>query len=205
MSSSDATVFVIDDDADVRRGLARLLRSVGWRVEGFAAAQAFLDSAPRDGIGCILLDISMPAMTGPQLHDRLGESGISLPVIYLTGNGSVANSVHAMKLGAVDFLEKPVDADTLLAAVEQAVSRHLSACSERSRLDDIERRLVKLSVREREVMQHVIRGRLNKQIAADLNIALKTVKVHRGRVMAKMKVRSVAELVHLCDADGILP
>ncbi len=203
VEQTDATVFVLDDDAGVRTGLGRLLRSGGWNVEVFANAQDFLDRSPSDAIGCVLLDVEMPGMSGPELHERLAANRIRLPVIYLTGNSTVPISVRAMKQGAVDFLEKPIDADALLAVVEQAVAAHRGACAERNRLDGIKHRLALLSIREREVMEHVIRGRLNKQIAANLNIALKTVKVHRGRVMAKMKVRSVAELVRLCDAHGI--
>ena len=205
VDADEATVSIVDDDADVRAGLARLLRSAGWKVETFATAQAFLDSASREGIGCILLDVGMPGMSGPELHERLSACDITLPVIYLTGNYTVSIGIQAMKHGAIDFLEKPVDVDALLPVIEQAVARHRSASAERSRRDGIQHRVGELSVREREVMQHVIRGRLNKQIAADLDIALKTVKVHRGRVMTKMKVRSVAELVRLCDTDGIIP
>jgi FixJ family two-component response regulator len=197
MQSNEATVFVIDDDADVRDALHRLMRSVGWKVETFAAAQDFLDSPPAQGIGCILLDVNMPGMTGPQLHDHLHKLGIGLPVIYLTGQSSVPISVQAMKNGAVDFLEKPIDADALLPAIELAVGRHRQSCEKNDRLSDINQRLASLSAREREVFNLVVLGRLNKQIAGELDIAEKTVKVHRGRVMSKMKVRSVAQLVHL--------
>ena len=199
MRSSEATVFVIDDDPHVREALGRLLRSVGWNVAAYGAAQEFLDVPPRDGAGCILLDVSMPDMSGPELHERLRERGVGLPVIYLTGQCNVAISVRAMKNGALDFLEKPIDADALLPAVDDAVARHRQACERRDQLAEIDRRLAKLSARERQVLEHVILGRLNKQIAADLGIAEKTVKVHRGRMMSKMGVCSVAELVHHCD------
>jgi len=204
MDSTTGTVFVIDDDADVRDGLSRLLRSAGWDVEGFASARPFLDRAQSAVIGCILLDISMPDMSGPEMHVHLSSLGITLPVIYLTGNATVPTSVQAMKRGAVDFLEKPIDADALLPAIGRAVDGHRSACAQESRRHAIEERVAQLSVREREVLHHVVRGRLNKQIAADLGIALKTVKVHRGRVMAKMRVRSLAELVQLCDAASLI-
>ena len=203
MGSTEATVFVIDDDDDVRDGLTRLLRSTGWNVVACAAAQEFLDTPIGDAPGCILLDVSMPGMTGPELHEQLRQKGVSLPVIYLTGNSDISTGVKAMKRGAVDFLEKPIDADALLPAIEDAIGRHRLICAERKRRDEIDRRLSKLSVREREVLDHVVIGRLNKQIAADLGIAEKTVKVHRGRVMTKMRVRSVAELVHICDELGI--
>jgi len=189
----------------VRAALARLVRSAGWGAQTFASAEKFLAGLQRGVTGCILLDVAMPTMTGPQLHERLVANGISLPVVFLTGASTVSIGVQAMKRGAVDFLEKPIDADSLLPVIERAVARHRSASAEQTRLDHINRRLAELSAREREVLRHVIRGRLNKQIAADLDIALKTVKVHRGRVMAKMKVRSVAELVHLCDIEGVVP
>jgi FixJ family two-component response regulator len=203
MDASRGTVYVIDDDADVRGGLTRLLRSAGWIVDAYAAAQDFLERAACDGVGCILLDVSMPRMSGPELHDQLRARGSRLPVIYLTGHGTVSIGVNAMRHGAFDFIEKPADAEALLRVVNDAVAQREQASAQESELEDIRRRLARLSPREHEVMNHVIRGRLNKQIAADLNIGVKTVKVHRGRVMAKMKVRSVAQLVHLCDALGI--
>lgn len=197
MQDKQATVFVIDDDPEVRAALDRLLRSDGWRVQAFASAQDFLDAALATGPGCILLDVDMPGMTGPQLHAHLQETGVGLPVIYLTGRCSVSISVQAMKNGALDFLEKPIDADALLPAIALAVDRHRQSREKGERLSDIQQRLSTLSARERDVFNLVIQGRLNKQIAGDLQIAEKTVKVHRGRVMAKMKVRSVAQLVHL--------
>lgn len=199
MTAGPVTVFVIDDDIDVRDGLSRLLRSAGWRVESFASAREFLDGGCGHGIGCILLDVNMPGMTGPDLHDHLRDAGVQMPIIYLTGQATVSVGVDAMKKGAIDFLEKPVDEDALLPTVELACARHRRAFERSDTLRDIEARLLRLSVREREVMERVIAGRLNKQIAGDLGIAEKTVKVHRGRAMAKMKVRSVAELVHLWD------
>ena len=198
-----ATVFVIDDDADVRDGLARLLRSVGWNVRAYPTACEFLAELPPETDGCVLLDVSMPGMTGPELHTRMCDSGIHLPVIFLTGQCTLAIGVTAMKQGARDFLEKPVDDDVLITAIERAVIDHRSACADRERLDGIRELLDRLSPREREVMDHVIAGRLNKQIAADLGIAEKTVKIHRGRAMTKMEVRSVAQLVRLCDAVGV--
>lgn len=197
MQDQQATVFVIDDDPEVRDALDRLLRSEGWRVQPFASAQDFLDAALAQGPGCILLDVDMPGMTGPQLHAHLQETGVDLPVIYLTGRCSVSISVQAMKKGALDFLEKPIDADVLMPAIALAVDRHRQSREKGERLADIQQRLATLSARERDVFNLVVLGRLNKQIAGELQIAEKTVKVHRGRVMAKMKVRSVAQLVHL--------
>ena len=197
-----ATVFVIDDEAEVRQGLSRLLRSAGLEVVAHESAQEFMANGPYDVTGCILLDVSMPEMTGPELHDRLRDSGIGLPVIYLTGHCSVSVGVRAMKNGAYDFLEKPVDADTLLPAIEQALTAYRKIQAEQQRLYDIGYRLSTLSPREREVLGHVVAGRLNKQIAGEMGIAEKTVKVHRGRAMTKMRCRSVAELVRLCGALG---
>lgn len=195
--SNDATIFVIDDEPDVRDSLARLLRSEGLAVETYESATDFLARVPTGRIGCILLDVNMPGMTGPELHEVLKQRGIDTPIIYLTGRSNVSTGVRAMKQGARDFLEKPVDADALLPAIHDAVQAHRTSTGRREAIDDIRKRLASLSVREREVLDHVVRGRLNKQIAGDLGIAEKTVKVHRGRAMAKMKVRSVAELVHL--------
>lgn len=199
MTTQDTTIFIIDDEAEVRESLARLLRSDGWNVVAYGSAIDFLEELPGDSRGCILLDVNMPGMTGPELHEILRERGVRLPIIYLTGRSSISVGVRAMKQGALDFLEKPVDADVLLPVIHQAVALHRQECARRDRLDGIRKRLDSLSTREREVMDQVILGRLNKQIAGDLGIAEKTVKVHRGRVMAKMRVRSVAELVHLCE------
>ena len=199
-NTSDATVYVIDDEQDVRMALQRLLRSDGWAVEAYGEPEAFLAEAASKGVGCILLDVNMPGMTGPELHDRLRELQVDLPVIYLTGSCTVSTGVRAMKNGALDFLEKPVDADALLPAIALAVEQHRAARAQRRQHEDIARRLASLSSREREVFEYVVQGRLNKQIAADLGIAEKTVKVHRGRVMSKMRVRSVAQLVHLWEA-----
>lgn len=203
MHTNRGTIYIIDDDSSVRRGLTDLLRTEGWPVESFAGGGEFLDGPTRDGIGCILLDVSMPDMTGPELHDELRARGSTLPIVYLTGQGTVSIGVEAMRHGAYDFLEKPVDEVALLSVVEAAIARREQVCIEENHLDCIRQRLARLSPRERQVMDNVIQGRLNKQIAGDLDIGVKTVKVHRSRVMSKMKVRSVAELVHQCDAIGV--
>lgn len=198
-----ATVFVVDDDESVRRSLTRLLRSVGWNVEAFAAASDLLKRAPLTGPGCVLLDVQMPGMNGLELHERMSEAGISLPVVFLTGKGDIPMSVCAMKHGAVDFLVKPVEEDVLFQALDQAIKRYLAEVVTRCSRDCVMSRLALLSQRERQVLEHVLRGRLNKQIGFDLDISEKTVKVHRGRVMEKMEAGSLAELVHMCDAAGI--
>lgn len=199
MGAIDATVFLVDDDDDVREAIDRLLRSEGWRTRVFTGAAEFLATPLPDGPGCVVLDIGMPGMSGPQLHEWMRANDVSLPVIFLSGRCDVPTSVLAMKHGALDVLQKPADAQTLLPAIADAVAWHREHLQLRDARRDVESRLSALSSREREVMDHVVTGRLNKQIAADLAIAEKTVKVHRGRVMSKMRVRSVAELVHLCD------
>lgn len=199
MNTNQATVFVVDDDEAVRRSIERLLRSAGLNVETFASAPEFLQRSPISETGCVLLDVQMPGINGPELHDGMSERGFTLPVVFLTGHGDVPTSVRAMKKGAADFLLKPVDDEMLLDTIRQAIERHAAERVRQRHRQDIAARLHRLSVREREVMAYVVQGRLNKQIAGDLGIAEKTVKVHRARVMEKMEVRSVAELVHLCE------
>jgi FixJ family two-component response regulator len=200
---SGATVFVVDDDASVRRGLTRLLRAMGLGVEAFDSADSFLARAPLDGPGCVLLDVQMPGMGGLELQARMAQAGILLPVVFLTGKGDIPMSVHAMKHGAVDFLVKPVDETALVRALDQAIRRQAAEAAWRQSRDSVMERLARLSAREREVLDRVLQGRLNKQIAFELGIAEKTVKAHRGRVMEKMEAATVAELVHMCDAVGL--
>jgi FixJ family two-component response regulator len=206
MPEAQATVFVVDDDASMRKSLARLLRSAGYAVEAFASAQEFLASAPEgEGPSCIVLDIRMPGLDGLDLQEELVSRDYAMPIVFITGHGDVPSSVSAMKKGAVDFLEKPFDDSELLRAVSVA---HRKDSEERTHLlerKDIERRLEMLTPREQEVLTYVISGMLNKQIAYALNITEKTVIVHRGRVMEKMAVGSVAELVQLSAKAGIQP
>jgi FixJ family two-component response regulator len=205
MARNDTMIFVVDDDASVRKGLMRLLRSAGWKAEAFGSAQEFLARPAFTGVGCIVLDVRMPGMRGPELRDQLAARKISLPVIFLTGHGDIPTGVDAIKKGAVDFLVKPVDDEVLLKAIQLAVDRHRAQRAEVRELEKIHERVVLLSDREREVMEYVIAGCLNKHIADALGIAEKTVKVHRGRVIQKMEVSSVAELVRLCETAGIAP
>jgi FixJ family two-component response regulator len=200
-----ATVYIVDDDATFARGLARLVGAAGWNAEVCPSATEFLQPGRvrPDAPGCVLLDVRMPGMHGPELQRVMIERGILLPVVFLTGHGDVPTSVDAMKLGAVDFLEKPVRAEKLVGAIRAALERDARARAEERELREIEARIARLSRREREVMGHVVAGRLNKQIAADLRISLKTVKAHRAKVMAKMDVRSVPALVDLCRAAGV--
>ena len=198
------TVYIVDDDQNFARGLGRLIRAAGWEAHAFGSAADFLAAAGDvSRAGCVLLDVRMPGMKGTELYRAMLARGMDLPVIFLTGHGDVPTSVDAMKLGAVDFLEKPVGGEVLVSTIRGALARH----AERRRQDDerreIEARLARLSPREREVMGHVIAGRLNKQIAADLGISLKTVKAHRAKVMEKTDAGSVAALVDMCRAAGI--
>jgi FixJ family two-component response regulator len=203
MDWSGSTVYVVDDDDAVRRSMTRLLRAAGCKAETFASAEELLARAPISGPGCILLDVQMPGMSGIELFERLSEAGIALPVVFLTARGTIPMSVRAMKEGAVDFLVKPVTEDVLFQALEQAITRYRSETSSRHARESILARIERLSVREREVLERVLQGRLNKQIAYDLGISEKTVKAHRGHVMEKMEATTVAELVHLCDVVGI--
>lgn len=196
-------VHIVDDEDGVRRSASFMLKTSGFAVQTWPSGVAFLKEARHVEPGCVLLDVRMPGMKGPELYRAMLARGLDLPVIFLTGHGDVPTSVDAMKLGAVDFLEKPVGGEVLVGAIRAALARQ----TERRRLDaerrEIEARFAKLSPREREVMSHVIAGRLNKQIAADLGISLKTVKAHRAKVMEKTGAGSVAALVDLCRAGGI--
>lgn len=205
MNKTDATIFIVDDDPSVRKSLLRLVRSAGWQGEAFTSAKEFLAQAAFSRTGCVILDVRMPGMTGPELRDLMAAQDISLPVIFLTGHGDIPTGVEAMKKGAVDFLQKPVNDEVLLQALQHAVERHAAARTHRQELGRIQVRLQRLTPREREVLEYVIGGCLNKQIAADLEITEKTVKVHRGFVMHKMEVTSVAELVRQCQTAGIAP
>lgn len=203
MTAEDTTVFLVDDDLQLLEAISRLLLSYGWQVRSYDSAELFLQELPAGGAGCLLLDICMPGMDGTLLHERLRASGSYLSVIYLTGHSSVSIGVGAMKNGAYDFLEKPVDEVVLLSALQGAVAQSVMKRTNATLRAGIQTRLARLTQREQQVMLQVISGRLNKQIAYQLGIALKTVKVHRSRMMEKMGVRSVAELVALCDDAGL--
>jgi len=198
------TVFVVDDDASVQKGLSRLLRSAKLNAVTFSSPQEFLEQYDPHASGCLVLDVAMPGLDGLQLQKALTARGSDIPIIFLTGQGDIPMSVRAMKGGAVDFLTKPVNDEDLLKAIQVAIEKDRVHRQARAELDDIRQRLATLTPREREVLEHVITGQLNKQIADDLGIVEKTVKVHRGRVMEKMKVRSVAELVHIADRASLL-
>ncbi len=197
MTASEATVFLVDDDPSVLRGLERLLRAAGFGVRGFASPQAFLEQHDPALPGCAVLDLAMDGLSGLELQRALVARGADRPVIFLTGRGDIAASVTAMKAGATDFLTKPVAAKDLVTAVRLGIEKDRQARAARLGREAVERRLATLTPREHDVLRLVVAGRLNKQIAADLGMAEKTVKVHRGRVMAKMGTRSVADLVRM--------
>lgn len=198
-------VIIVDDDPLVRRALARLFRLADYDVTSCESASELLNLELERPAGptCLVLDVHMPRVTGLDLLDELNRRGITIPVIFLTGFGDVPSSVRAMKGGAVEFLEKPYDEDELLAAVARALELHRRTLLDENAIREVQQRVDSLSPREREVLEHVITGRLNKQVAARLGISEKTVKVHRARVMEKMNVRSVAELVRAAAKVGI--
>jgi RNA polymerase sigma factor (sigma-70 family) len=193
----EKTVFIVEDALAVRAALTRMLHAAGYRVRSFKSAEDFLDEQNDAEPGCVLLDVFLPGLSGIELQRELARSLLPRPIVFLTGNGDIKTGVAAMKEGAVDFLTKPIDNVRLFAAVEQALQRDQEQRAQFEIRRVIHHRLETLTPRERQVMAQVVRGRLNKQIAADLGTGEKTVKVHRARVMAKMAVRSVPELVQL--------
>ena len=202
---SEPTVFIIDDDPSARRGLTRLVRAAGLNVQSFESAGDFLASGKSDGPGCIVLDVRMPEMTGPELQSELVKAEYSIPIIYLSAHADVETTATAMKQGAVDFLTKPVDRDDLLEAIRVSLAQDAENRAQRAELSSINERIDSLTPREYEVMTYVATGMLNKQIAAELGISEETVKIHRGRVMQKLGIVSVADLVRLCEKAGIEP
>jgi FixJ family two-component response regulator len=205
MTGPQPTVYVVDDDAAVLKAVSRLLRAAGYQVATFSSPRRFLAQHEPNVPGCLVLDLAMPEIGGLDLQQVLSAAGERLPVIFLTGHADIPASVRAMKQGAADFLTKPVERDDLLCAVRAALDRDRSARQSHNEVADIKRRIATLTPREYEVFEHVISGRLNKQTAAEIGAAEKTIKVHRARVMDKMKVKSVAELVRLADRAGIDP
>ncbi len=203
MTKVKPTVFVIDDDPSVLKSLARLLKSLGFDTETFASAELFLARKHYDGVGCIVLDVRMPGLSGMDLQDELSRADYSMPIIFITGHGNIPMSVQAMKKGAVNFLAKPFDDEELLQAVREAIEKDRRAKAERAEVHDALRLIEQLTPREQEVLRYVITGMLNKQIALKLDIAEKTVKVHRGRIMEKLCVDSVADLVRLAEKAAI--
>jgi FixJ family two-component response regulator len=197
-------VFVVDDDPFVRKALMRVVASAGYAMEGFASAQEFLARKPFVGPCCVVLDVRMPGLTGLDLQEALAGSEHGTPIVFITGHGDISMSVKAMKAGAVDFLTKPFDVENLLDAIKRGVTKDAKELTEEGRTTEVVERVKQLTARETEVFALVVTGMLNRQIAGQLGIAEKTVKVHRARVMEKMSAGSVAELVRLADRAGVI-
>ena len=205
MNGTNPTIFVIDDDASMRRALACLLESAGYKVETHSSAEEFLRREHYDGVGCIILDVRMPGLSGMDLQEKLIRYDYRMPIIFLTGHGELSMGVQAMKKGAIDFLTKPCDDEQLLGAVQGAIEKDMQARGSYKEKQEIRRRIELLTPRENEILRYVIGGMLNKQIAAKLGIAEPTVKIHRGRIMVKLCAESVADLIHLAGKAGVEP
>lgn len=196
-------VILVDDDAGVLRALARVLRADGFAVETYDSAEAFLARAPDAAFACLVLDVTMPGIDGLALQRQLTEAGPPPPIVFLTGHGDIPMSVRAMKAGAADFLTKPVASDVLVTAIRNAIAQYADARRADGATAELRRRYASLTGREREVLAALARGRLNKQIAAELGIVEQTVKFHRARIMERMHARTIAELMHMAATIGI--
>ena len=198
-------VLLVDDDADVRKSLERLIRSVGLDVETFDSAGAFLRRKSPEGPACLVLDVRMPGASGLDLQQKLSDAGLNLPIVFMTGHGTVPMSVRAMKAGAVDFLQKPFDDQVLLDSVQKAIDLDRQSRAAQAERREIERRIKTLTPREQEVFRLVVSGLLNKHVAGELGTSEKTVKVQRAKVMQKMQADSLADLVRMAERVGIPP
>jgi FixJ family two-component response regulator len=194
-----ATIFVVDDDPSIRRSMERLIGSTGYAVETFASVQEFLKREYYDGYGCVVADLHMPGGTGLDLQTQLNKRNYTMPIIFITGAGDTASGVQAMKLGAVDFLAKPVDNEKLIRIITDAVETDFQARAQYAQLESAKKQITRLTLREREVLELVVKGLLNKQIAHRLGISIKTVKAHRGHIMHKVEANSVTDLVRLSE------
>lgn len=202
-SGHKSLVFVVDDDASVRKAVARLLRARGLDVEVFESGEAFLEANPQSDSACVLLDLQMPGLTGLAMQERMNEQDLPFPVVFVSGHADVPASVRAMKAGAVDFLQKPFDEEDLMDAIEQALALHAKRVERMGRSEDVGARLARLTPRETEVMELVAAGLRNRAVAVELGISERTVKVHRGRVMKKLQADSLPDLVRLVELrDG---
>jgi FixJ family two-component response regulator len=203
MTETEPIVFIVDDDKSVRKSLARLIKSVGLKAETFSCANEFLKRDPYDGPSCLVLDIRMPGLSGLDLQAELAKTKRTLSIVFITGHGNIPMSVQAIKAGAVDFLEKPFEEQALLDAVHLSIQKDSAAKEKLAELKEIQERVESLTTREREVFAFVVTGMLNKQIAFEMGISEKTIKVHRARVMQKMQAESLADLVRLAEKLGI--
>lgn len=198
-------VYVVDDDTSFRTAIERRLRIAGYDVETYSSAQLLLDRVPAaEGPGCILLDVQMPGLSGLELQSRLIELGSSLPIVFVTGHADTPTTVRAIKAGAEDFLTKPASSEQLIDAIERALARYEAQRSQRNKLDSIFSHLARLTPRERQVFDLIVRGKINKQIATELGTTERTVKAHRHEVMEKMQVHSLAELVSNAERLGLI-
>jgi FixJ family two-component response regulator len=205
MTEAEPTVFVVDDDPSVRRSTERLVRSMGFNVQTFATAKEFTERARVESPSCLVLDVHLPGPSGLDLQRQLVQAGVQIPIIFITGRGSIPMSVRAMKGGAVEFLTKPTRSRDLLAAIRAAIERDRASHQVRREFDALRERYALLTGREREVMALVVAGRLNKQIAGELSTSERTVKFHRAHIMEKMEADSVAELVRMAGQLGLAP
>ena len=202
MNSAEAIIFVVDDDPSLRTALSRLIKSLGLRVQTFDTARSFLNSAAGDAPCCLILDVRMPNMSGLELQAEMAQRGLMMPIIFITGYGTVSMSVRAMKAGATDFLEKPIDEQQLLEAIQAAIEKDRQSKQKQAEIMQIQKRVDSLTPREYEVFQRVVSGLLNKQIAVELGVSEKTVKAHRGHMMDKMMAKSLAALVQMAEVIG---
>ena len=202
-TESDAIIAIVDDDASAREGLQSLIRSAGWRVQTFVSAQEFLARRGAETPGCLILDLQLPGLSGLDLQERMAEVGLAIPIVFLTGHGDIPASVQAMKAGAVEFLTKPLDEEKLFQAIQEALERDRRIRQQHAEIRELRVRYESLTPREQQVMQNVVSGLLNKQVAAELNISEFTVKIHRGHVMRKMRADSLPALVRMAESLGI--